>query len=308
MDYDRIIGLLDKYWKCETTLPEEEELRYFYKHCRQMPEELAEYRELFIFQEGERQIGLGNDFDRKILASIYNKRPAGWRKGLRVAAVLLLLIGVSQVLIDIGNPQKDTCQTPEQALAEVRQALNFVSSKMNRGQQLLEENMDEMKKWICIGLFLIGTCSVQAQDLVSDFLAKTKENKVFTQVNISSRMFQMISEITDAETESIIRNLTGMKMLTTEQETDRYFQEVRTMLQKRKPEYEELMSILEEGEQVWMYVREKNKEIVELVILVGGKEEFMLMSFCGVIDLKKISRLAKAVNVEGMEYLGKVKK
>ena len=131
MDYDRIIGLLDKYWKCETTLPEEEELRYFYKHCRQMPEELAEYRELFIFQEGERQIGLGNDFDRKIL----------------VAAVLLLLIGVSQVLIDIGNPQKDTCQTPEQALAEVRQALNFVSSKMNRGQQLLEENMDEMK-WI----------------------------------------------------------------------------------------------------------------------------------------------------------------
>ena len=165
-----------------------------------------------------------------------------------------------------------------------------------------------MKKWICIGLFLIGTCSVQAQDLVSDFLANTKENKVFTQVNISSRMFQMISEITDAETESIIRNLTGMKMLTTEQETDRYFQEVRTMLQKRKPEYEELMSILEEGEQVWMYVREKNKEIVELVILVGGKEEFMLMSFCGVIDLKKISRLAKAVNVEGMEYLGKVKK
>ena len=165
-----------------------------------------------------------------------------------------------------------------------------------------------MKKWICIGLFLIGTCSVQAQDLVSDFLAKMKENKVFTQVNISSRMFQMISEITDAETESIIRNLTGMKMLTTEQETDRYFQEVRTMLQKRKPEYEELMSILEEGEQVWMYVREKNKEIVELVILVGGKEEFMLMSFCGVIDLKKISRLAKAVNVEGMEYLGKVKK
>ena len=78
MDYDRIIGLLDKYWKCETTLPEEEELRYFYKHCRQMPEELAEYRELFIFQEGERQIGLGNDFDRKIfLPSTINVLPDG---------------------------------------------------------------------------------------------------------------------------------------------------------------------------------------------------------------------------------------
>ena len=146
MDYDRIIGLLDKYWKCETTLPEEEELRYFYKHCRQMPEELAEYRELFIFQEGERQIGLGNDFDRKILASIYNKRPAGWRKGLRVAAVLLLLIGVSQVLIDIGNPQKDTCQTPEQALAEVRQALNIFEDEQRTTTVGREYGRNEMDK------------------------------------------------------------------------------------------------------------------------------------------------------------------
>ena len=59
-----------------------------------------------------------------------------------------------------------------------------------------------MNKWICIGLFLIGTCSVQAQDLVSDFLAKTKENKVFTQVNISSRMFQMIFLMIDGGTSS----------------------------------------------------------------------------------------------------------
>jgi len=165
-----------------------------------------------------------------------------------------------------------------------------------------------MKKWICIGLFLTVACWVQAQDLVSDFLAQTKESNVFTQVNISSGMFRMISDLTDAETESIIRNLTGMKILTTEQETDRYFREVQAMIRKRKPVYEELMSVQEEGEQVWMYCRKKNKEIAELVVLVGGKEEFVLMNFCGVIDLKKISRLGKALNVEGMEYLEKVKK
>ena len=32
MDYDRIIGLLDNYWKCETPLPEEEERVYFFRH------------------------------------------------------------------------------------------------------------------------------------------------------------------------------------------------------------------------------------------------------------------------------------
>lgn len=151
MDYDRVRELLDKYWKCETTLQEEEELRNFYNYCRQMPEELAEYRELFIFQEEERQVGLGRDFDRKILASIHDNRFVGWRRWLQVAAILLLLIGESQFFIDIKKTQKDTCQTPEQALAEVRQALNFVALKMNRGQQLLEEHMDEMK---CINRYI----------------------------------------------------------------------------------------------------------------------------------------------------------
>lgn len=165
-----------------------------------------------------------------------------------------------------------------------------------------------MKKWIFLAILLGFVSRGIAQDLVADFLAKAGDNKAFTQVNISSKMFQMISDITDAETEGIIRNLNGMKILTTDRETQRYFKAVREMIQKDKPEYEKLMSILEEGEEVWMYIREKNKVVVELVILVGGKEEFVLMNFCGIIDLKKISRLSKAVNVEGIEYLEKVKK
>lgn len=85
MDYDRIIGLLVSTGSVKPPYPKKKNCVIFISIARQMPEELAEYRELFIFQEGERQIGLGNDFDRKILASIYNKRPAGWRKGLRAA-------------------------------------------------------------------------------------------------------------------------------------------------------------------------------------------------------------------------------
>ena len=106
---------------------------------------------------------------------------------------------------------------------------------------------------------------------------------------------------------ALIRQCSSFRILSCSGEESKMLcKDIRAFVRASK--LEELMSILEEGEQVWMYVREKNKEIVELVILVGGKEEFMLMSFCGVIDLKKISRLAKAVNVEGMEYLGKVKK
>ncbi len=163
-----------------------------------------------------------------------------------------------------------------------------------------------MKKVMMLVLLLGWVSLSSAQDLVTDFLKKNNDPKIFTQVNISSKMFQMISDITDAEIESLIRNLHSLKILSTEKEAQRYFGEVMNLVNRRENGYEELMSIVEEGQDVRMFIREKNKVINELVVLVGSKEEFMLMNFCGIIDLKKISKLTQAVNIEGLEYLNKV--
>ena len=78
------------------------------------------------------------------------------------------------------------------------------------------------------------------------------------------------------------------------------------MIGKRKG-YEELMTVKEEAEKVEMYIRENNGSVSELVILVAGEDEFVLMNFTGKIDLKKIAQLTQVVPVEGMEYLDKVK-
>jgi len=41
-------------------------------------------------------------------------------------------------------------------------------------------------------------------------------------------------------------------------------------------------------------------------LLVGGTEEFVMVSFVGKIDLDKISRLAKKLDVDGVEHLDKL--
>ena len=68
MDYKYIEQLLDKYWRCETTLQEEAILRTFFSQD-DVPDSLAKYRELFVLQhtEGE-ELSLGDDFDSKILS------------------------------------------------------------------------------------------------------------------------------------------------------------------------------------------------------------------------------------------------
>lgn len=165
-----------------------------------------------------------------------------------------------------------------------------------------------MKKLLTLIACMMGlVMGVNAQDLVAHFLKKQDNPDMFTQVNISAKMFQLIADMTDKETESIVQGLTGMRIITTDQDHGDYFKAAGRILEDSSGEYENLMDIKEGEQRVGMYVREIKGRIVELVILVGGDGEFVLMNFMGIIDLKKIAHLTKSVNINGIEYLNKVK-
>ena len=78
MDYKYINQLLDRYWKGETSLEEEEILRAFFSQD-ELPAELKPYKALFSYEMGEaKQETLGDDFDQKMMAMIedeYTKEP-----------------------------------------------------------------------------------------------------------------------------------------------------------------------------------------------------------------------------------------
>ena len=74
MDYKYIEQLLEKYWNCETSVEEEQILRSFFRQ-KELPEHLLRYKSLFAYQEAEKDIKLGDDFDSRILAEI--ERPVG---------------------------------------------------------------------------------------------------------------------------------------------------------------------------------------------------------------------------------------
>ena len=61
MDYKYINQLLDRYWKAETSLEEEEILRAFFSQD-ELPAELKPYQALFSYEMGEakqEQLGSG---------------------------------------------------------------------------------------------------------------------------------------------------------------------------------------------------------------------------------------------------------
>ncbi|MCF0244128.1 MAG: pyruvate ferredoxin oxidoreductase [Bacteroidaceae bacterium] len=77
LDYKYIEQLLDAYFEGQTTLEEEKILRAFFRQ-HDLPENLVQYRELFIYEQLETEEDrLGNEFDKKMMAMIAEETPAG---------------------------------------------------------------------------------------------------------------------------------------------------------------------------------------------------------------------------------------
>ena len=121
MDYKYITQLLDRYWKCETTLEEEEILKAFF--CQKdVPADLCKYKDLFAYEQVELKSNvLGDDFDEKIMSMIQGPAPVKARvitmqqklkplfKAAAVVAIMLTLGNAAQVPFnDEANPVENT--------------------------------------------------------------------------------------------------------------------------------------------------------------------------------------------------------
>lgn len=104
MDYKYIEQLLERYWRCETSLEEEKILRTFFAQ-KDLPETLLPYQDLFVYEQNERKEDvLGEDFDQKIMQLI--DEPAPKAKVISIRHRMLPLFraaAVVAIIVTIGN-------------------------------------------------------------------------------------------------------------------------------------------------------------------------------------------------------------
>lgn len=151
MDYKYIEQLLERYWQCETSLGEESQLRAFFSK-EEVPAHLLPYKDLFVYQLVQRETGLGEDFDARILVQI--ERPVVKAKRLtwtgrfmpllKAAAVVTLMLSLGNVAqhtffandaLDYNyDAYTDTYDDPEVAYKQVSSALMILSEGINKSQ------------------------------------------------------------------------------------------------------------------------------------------------------------------------------
>jgi Domain of unknown function (DUF4252) len=170
-----------------------------------------------------------------------------------------------------------------------------------------------MKKLMIGAVIMMCSLAASAQnDAIAKFFSKYQSDETFSQVTISGKMFSMMANIT-GETEeekamiASISKIKGLKILSKSEARNsrELYKEAISMIPTSS--FEELMSIRDKDKDMKFFTKESGGKISELVMVMGGNEEFMVLTLFGEIDLKDISKIGKSVNIEGLENLEKVK-
>lgn len=156
---------------------------------------------------------------------------------------------------------------------------------------------------IIASLFLVLATTTFAQKGSMDgFFEKYQDDESFTVVNISPKMFSVISgmdmESLDPEMKEILKSISGMKILTKTMEASdkgNYYDEA--LRQINSDGLEELMTIKEKGNNVKIYGKSNDDQhLSEVVMVTGNKSNFVVMQVLGRLTLDQLSRLSNTLN------------
>ena len=169
-----------------------------------------------------------------------------------------------------------------------------------------------MKKLFVTITILVASVATYAQGtVVNKYFNQLAGDDKFTKVSISSKMFSLFTELeagSEAEEEFLkaISKLKGLKIIASDSIGNAAKMYTQALKDVDPAGYDELMSVQDAEENMRFSIKESGGKIEELLMVVGGKKRFVLLSLYGEIDLKNISKIAKGMNVGGLENLSKI--
>jgi len=172
-----------------------------------------------------------------------------------------------------------------------------------------------MKKLVLV-VFAAMMCSVcfAQNNAISKYFSTYQKDKDFTKLSVTSKMFSLFTEIDaeDPDEQELLEAMSKIKGIKaifndkSDQSSKLYYDAIDKA--SSDGSYEELMTIEDAEENVMFMISDNNGIINELLMIVGGNNNFMVMTVYGEIDLSQIARLARVLNIKGMEQFRALEK
>lgn len=175
-----------------------------------------------------------------------------------------------------------------------------------------------MKKAIVVLLLCfaaVWSAAWSQEPAVDRIFEKYSEKEGFTVVDIAKGLFDIFAEI-DAEDDDFdefkkaVEGIEKLRLIAIESDNGNqkarkdFYEDVINTIPVEN--YKELMTVREGSSDIKFLARNEKQVITEMLMIVNGENEAVLMSLTGNIDLNHIAALAGSMNLQGMEHLRKM--
>lgn len=165
-----------------------------------------------------------------------------------------------------------------------------------------------MKKLIIIISIMLSSVLLKAQAFVDDIFNQYVGKPGFTSVVISPQLFKILSviESDDPELKVISEKIGSLKILVSEDKKVGFTDVIRERISKQS--YVSIMEVIEGSQKVNFYIKQKDDNITDLILLAIDDSEEVLLSITGNFKLSDLANLGKGNSIlKGEDHLSLLK-
>lgn len=176
--------------------------------------------------------------------------------------------------------------------------------------------MKKLSVLFVVMLMALMPSAIKAQSAMDGLYEKYAGRDGFTSINVSPEMFNLMSgfSMNDSSQKAMaamnaIKQIKSLKMLVYEPKDSIKALNFYHVIQRMVPTngFKDLMTINSHGSNLKFLARQDaNGKIHELLMIVRGSHETMIMSLTGLIDMKTIAEISQSMNIHGMNDLKKL--
>ncbi|MCO6479470.1 MAG: DUF4252 domain-containing protein [Phaeodactylibacter sp.] len=161
-----------------------------------------------------------------------------------------------------------------------------------------------MRTFILSALLALGPLFALAQPKpIADFYEKYKQYENVTDVKLQGWLLEIASNFAegDEQAKELLSKITYLRVLVMEDGNLVSPAEYKSLLKEiRQNSFEELLRIREGDENIGFYIRENGEAITDVLLLVNGEDEFVLLSLEGLLKFSDLNDLN--IDIDGAEH------
>lgn len=163
-----------------------------------------------------------------------------------------------------------------------------------------------MKKiLIAIAILAIPFLATSQQESIENFYNKYVDDENISDISLNGWILSMASKMSEEDGTEILQKITKLRIMLADEKNIVAKADIKKLMRDvRNNDFEDLMTIRDEGTRVNFMIREEGENITNVLVIIHGDGDFIMLSLEGNLNLEDLKQLD--FDVEGGDIFKKL--